>query len=610
MALPPTFSARTRSSTVLRAPLQTGNTGIAQGVTALGRSLARADETAQAAKDYAQSTEYRIAEREAARNQMMAGLDIASRFSGEQVELADEIATLEREPAQGAQGHAEAVRKLLADRRAKFIGTLPDDEELRARAESQWDSYAARLLVRADGFEAAERVKKQASDYGTLQQNAHTLIYNTPTPEQFAAWRAQRDTMLDGLEMGDDDKATLRKEDDASAFSSLLAGLIDNGQYDEAEALRKDDRFAGIIDFKSSQRFKGLAQNAAAVEAREREMAQEVERDNLRKRIDGVKALVREGATDIRSIDVGALVSEAQTAGLDPAEVVEVQSLSIGVQVNQRFADPDKLETAIRTMQEQERAGTLDESGQIQLRYMRERRASMAEETGDQLKDDWRKGGPARLQVVRQMYDMPLDRRERVMQAVGGGDSARRAMRLQRAAGMLAITGAEARGADKDLVPTEKLDRARYRRTFEAVTAGALDDFTVAEQQGVMDLALDLYAGTLQRENKRGWDEPVFRASVQMALGRSSGRGGVGTWHGKGFLLPDWLSAKEYGERARAFDFAEAAEPADVVRRKYTPVAVDDGSGDAVYQFRDATGAWLGRENGGIFRARIGRKGD
>ncbi|MEC8178616.1 MAG: hypothetical protein VX072_03035, partial [Pseudomonadota bacterium] len=600
----------TRSSTVLRSPRQTGNTGIAQGVTALGRSLARADETAQAAEDYAQSTEYRIAEREAARNQMMAGLDIASRFSGEQVALADDIATLEREPAPGAQGHAEAVRKLLADRRAKFIGTLPDDEELRARAESQWDSYAARLLVRADGFEAAERVKKQASDYGTLQQNAHTLIYNTPTPEQFAAWRAQRDTMLDGLEMGDDDKATLRKEDDASAFSSLLAGLQDAGQYEAAEALRKDERFAGIIDYKTSQRFRALAENGAAVAAREREMAQEIERDKLRKRIDGVKALVREGATDIRSIDEGALDSEAQTAGLDPAEVVEVQSLSIGVQVNQRFADPDKLETAIRTMQEQERAGTLDESGQIQLRYMRERFDSLAEETGDQLKDDWRKGGPARLQVVRQMYDMPLDRRERVMQAVGGGDSARRAMRLQRAAGMLAITGAEARGADKDLVPTQKLDRERYRKAFEAETAGIFDEIAVAEKQGIIDSALDIYAGTLQRENKRGWDEPIFRASVQMALGRSRGRGGVGSWNGQGFLLPDFLSEGEYRQRARAFDFSGATAPAAEVLRKYTPVMVPDENGDAVYQFRDATGAWLGKKGGGIYRARIGRKRD
>lgn len=607
MALPPTFSARTRGSTVLRAPRQTADIGIAPAVSLLGRRAEAAEQTVQDAQDYERNTNYRIAEREAERNRMLAGLDTAARFSGEQVAISEDVAAMEREPAPGGQGHKEAVRELLSKRRTEFVSALPDDEEARARAELEWDTYAARVMVRADGFEATERVKKQGNDYDTLQQNAHTLLYNTPTPEQFGAWRAQRDGLIDMMELGADDKAALRQQDDGAAFSSLLAGLIDSGQYNQAEALRKDERFAGTIDYKASQRFKSLAQNAAAVEARENEMRQEVARDELRKQIDGVKALLREGATDVSSIDVGALVKQAQDLGLDPAEVVEVQSMSIGVQVNQRFSDVGKLETGIREMERLQQAGKLDEAGQIQLRYMRERLTAIAETQGEQYKGEWDKGGGSRLQVVRQLYDMPLDRRQRTVQALGGSDTAVRAMRLQRGPAFLAITGAEARQADKDLVPETKTDRERYRKTFETVTAGALADVPVAERQGLMDLALDLYAGTLQRQNKRGWQEDVFQQSVQMVLGRSNGRGGVATWHGRGFLLPEWLSAGEYGREAKNFDFAGAIEPADIVRRKYTPVAVDDGSGDAVYQFRDSSGAWLGKKGGGIYRARIPR---
>ncbi len=610
MALPPTFSARTRSSTVLRQQRQTGNTGIAQGVSLLGRSIRNAQETALDTADYERATRYRIEEREAARDQMLAGLDTARRFSTEQVELSQEIAALEREPASGAAGHTDAVRKLLDDRRAEFMSTLPDDEEARARAAEQWDSYAARLLVRADGFEAGERVKKQGEDYGVLQQNAHTLIYNTPTPEQFGAWRAQRDSLIENMELGDDDKASLRQADDSVAFSSLLAGLIDSGQHAQAEALRKDERFAGIIDFKSSQRFKALADNAAAVEAREKQMAQELAREELRKKIDGVKALIREGATDISSVDIGALVREASELGLDPAEQVTLQSLNVGVLVNQKFRDPQVLDAGIRAMEKLERSGELDEKGQIQLRYMRERRDVIADTDSEQYKTGWDKGGRSRLQVVGQLYAMPPERRERTMAAIGASGTAVRAMRLDRGAAMLAVSGAEARGADKDLVPTAKTDRERYRREFDTVTAGALADVTVPERQGIMDLALDLYAGTLQRENKKGWDEALFRASVQQALGRKGGRGGVGLWHGRGFLLPDWLTAKEYGRQVQQFDFANAAEPADVVRRKYAPVAIDDGSGDVVYQYRDATGAWLGAKGGGIYRVRMARPKD
>lgn len=609
MALPPSYRSRVNVSATPMAERRIAPSGIARGLTVLGREGSAAVAQREEANRQIEESNARIEEREVARNRMLQGLDIGARFSQTQLEIAEQIAELERSPASGGAGHEQQVRQVLSEKRTAFMGDITD-EELRARTAEQWAAFETRTILRADTFEAAKRVEKQTTDFGTLQQNGAALIYADPTPDSFVAQTETQEAFIDAMEIGDDDKATLKQEMRSGNFQSLLSGLIDNGQHAAADALRKDPQFAGLIDYKTSQRFKAQADNAAAVEARQAELAQSEAQDSLREEIDGVRALIKAGATDVGAATLQDLQRRAQQLDLKPDELVELGDWQIALQVNKNFTNVRQLNTGIRGLETKLAAGKLDTAGQIQLRHMRERRSTMLEERGSGYGDEWAKGGQARQGVVNQLFSMPVEDRVQAASALDKSGNLGRALRLSKGVAGLAVAGAEARGADKDLVPNKDAERATRREIFDEVTQGALEGYSVRAQSEVLDLAADIYAGTMQHIGKRDFDEVRFTEAVQMALGRREGRGGIGTWHGKGVLLPDWISPQEFGRKVNAFPFDGAAEPANVVRRKYTPVLVMDDGDVSQWRWRDETGAWLGRKGGGIYQTTLPRKGD
>jgi hypothetical protein len=576
--------------------------GLARGLTVLGREGSAAVAQREAADRQIEDSNARIEQREVQRDRMLQGLDIGARFSETQLEVAERIAELEREPASGGAGHEQEVRRVLSEARTGFLGTI-DDEELRARAAEQWASLETRTILRADTFEAARRVEKQTGDFATMQQNGGALIYADPTPESFVAQTEAQLTFIDAMEIGEDDKTTLKREVQAGNFQSLLSGLIDTGQHAASEALRKDERFAGLLDYKTSQRFKSLAENAASVEARQAELAVSEAQDALREEIDGVRALIKAGATDVGASTLQQLQQRAQQLELDPDELVELGDWQIALQVNKTYTNLRQLGTGIRGLENQLAEGKLNPAGQIQLRHMRDRRATMLEERGDAYSDDWKKGGQARQGVVNQLYDLPVEDRVEAATVLDKSGTLGRALRLSKGTAGVAVAGAEARKADKDLLPNKEDDRIERREIFDEVTQGALEGYSVRAQSEVLGLAGDIYAGLMQQTGTREFDEEMYSQAVQMALGRRDGAGGVATWRGRGVLLPDWIGQREFTEKLQRFDFANAIEPASVALRKYTPVLVSDDGAVSRWRFRDETGAWLGRKGGGIYES-------
>lgn len=608
MALPPSFSARVTTSAARMAERRIAPSGLARGLTVVGREGSAAVARREAAERQIEDSNARIEQREVQRDRTLQGLDIGARLSETQLELAERIAEMEREPASGGAGHKEEVRRLLSEARTGFLGTI-EDEELHARAAEQWANLETRTILRADTFEAAKRVEKQTGDFATMQQNGGALIYGDPTPETFAEQTESQLAFIDAMEVGEDDKTTLKREVQAGNFQSLLSGLIDTGQHAASEALRKDERFAGLLDYKTSQRFKSLAENAAAVEARQAELAVSEAQDALREEIDGVRALIKAGATDVGASTLQQLQQRAQQLELDPDELVELGDWQIALQVNKQFTSLRQINTGIRGLENQLAEGKLNPAGQIQLRHMRDRRATMLEERGASYRDDWATGGQARQGVVNRLFELPVEDRVQAASELDGSGSLGRALRLSKGTAGLAVAGAEARKADKDLLPNKEADRADRRAIFDEVTQGALDGYSVRAQSEVLDLAGDIYAGMMQQTGAREFSEDRFTEAVQMALGRRQGAGGVGTWHGRGVLLPDWISPREFGQRLNAFDFADAIEPASVARRKYTPVLVSDDGAVSRWRFRDESGAWLGRKSGGVYESIMRRSG-
>lgn len=607
MALPPVYRSRVNRSATPLAERRITSSGLAQGLTVLGREGSAAVARREEAERQIEESEFRIQEREIARDRMMQGLDAGARFSAVQLELAEKIAELEREPASGGAGHEQAVRQLVSEQRTAFLGTITDDE-LRARTAEQWADFETRTILRADTFEAGKRVQKSTEDFATLTQNGQALVYAAPTQEAFQEQVASGMGFIEAMEIGADDKLALAREYQSGAFQSLLAGLNDTGKFAEAEALRKDTRFAGLLDYKTSQRFKALAENGAAAEARQAELAEEEARDALRDEIDGVEALIDAGASDVGASRLLDLQTRAQQAGLKPAELVKLADMGIAADVNRRYTGVRQITTAITAAERKLAAGKLDEAGQIELAHLRKRRSTLLEEQGSQYKDDWAKGGNARQGVVGRLYSLPMEDRVEAAQALDKSGTLGRALQLNRGAAAMAVAGAEARGADKALVPVDEEGKAEQRAIFDRVTAGALAEYNLASQGQVLELARNIYAAQMQASGQRDFDEDIFAASVQKALGRDNGRGGVATWQGRGFQLPDWLSGEEFGRKVNGFAFEQAAEPAAVVRRKYAPVLVKDDEDSATWRWRDESGDWLGNRNGGIYTFTLPRR--
>ncbi|MEO9625862.1 MAG: hypothetical protein ABJF09_00475 [Qipengyuania citrea] len=606
MALPPSFRARVTTSAARMAERRIAPSGTARGLTVLGREGSAAVARREAAERQIEDSNARIEQREVQRDRMLQGLDIGARFSETQLEVAEKIAQLEREPSSGGQGHEQEVRRVLSEARTGFLGAI-DDEELQARAAEQWASLETRTILRADTFEAAKRVEKRTGDFATMQQNGGALIYGDPTPETFAAQTDAQLTFIDAMEIGEDDKAQLKRDVQAGNFQSLLSGLIDTGQHAASEALRKDERFAGLLDYKTSQRFKSLAENAASVEARQAELAVSEAQDALREEIDGVRALIKAGATDVGAATLQQLQQRAQQLDLAPDELVELGDWQIALQVNRNYTSLRQLGTGIRGLENQLAEGKLNPAGQIQLRHMRDRRAAMLEERGEAYSDDWNKGGRARQGVVNQLFDLPVEDRVEAAAALDKSGTLGRALRLSKGTAGVAVAGAEARKADKDLLPNKEAARIERRAIFDEVTQGALDGYSVRAQSEVLGLAGDIYAGLMQQTGTREFDEDMYSQAVQLALGRRDGAGGVATWRGRGVLLPDWIGQREFAEKLQRFDFANAIEPAEVALRKYAPVLVSDDGAVSRWRFRDESGAWLGRKGGGIYESIIRR---
>jgi hypothetical protein len=605
MALPPTYSARVTTSAAPRAERRVSRGGLGDGLTLLGREGSAAMARRLEAEQQIEESEARIREREIARDRQQAALDIASRFTRQQVTFAERQRELEQQPQPGGAGHEQAVAEALSEQRAAFFAALPDDEELVGRARREWAEFEARALIRADAFEAAQRVEKQGNDFTAMAENSNNLIHADPTVDTWQAQGQAEEAFIDAMEIGEDDKANIRRERAAGRSGALLTGMIDSGRHAEAEALLASGAFDDVLTMEQKDRFGRLAGNARETAEREAELAVERQRDALQEEVDLIDAQIAAGATDVGAGTLASLAQRMQDLGFAPADVFEVQNWSIRQEVNKRYGDVGTLNSGIRALESRARAGTLDVGGQIQLEHMRDRRATLLDEKGEAFKDEWAKGGRARSGVVTQLYTMPVEDRVQAASALDKSGSLGRALRLSRGMAQVAVAGAEARGADKELVPGDRTAQAEQRRIFDQVTSGALTGYSVRAQADVLDLARDIYAGTMQHYGKRDFDEARFREAVQAALGRNNGLGGVASWNGEGVLLPEWLGWQEFGRKVRAFDFANAAEPAATVLRKYTPVLVEDGPDEAIYAFRDDTGAWLGRKGGGEFRARL-----
>ena len=604
MALPPRFSSRVASSTVQQAQRRISNDGVARGVSLLARAGSEAVAADAQADRQVEASQARVAEAVARRDREAEVLRQGVRLTATEADASSAIAQLEREPAMFGDGHQVAVDTMLADRRSAFIEGLPLDERIRQRATAQWDAWAARQSVRAEAFEAGQRVTDQGKALERAGEQADALIFAQPTVTNFVGMLDQFSATLDGVDVGDGQKEEVYNERGRSGANALLSGLVDAGQWDQVEAMRKAPELSPFLTYEEIQRYGGLAENGRAMQAREVEMAHETLRDTVRGQIDNAEELLKQGVTDLE-IPLPALIAEARVAGLDPVEITEAEGLAIGLEVNRRYSTTGELTSHIGQLEALDREGDLDEAGQRQLFYMRQRHEGLATQRAAEFEEGWDAGGRAQVGAVGRMMALPMADRVVAARALDPSGNLRFAVQLNNSTAQAVVRGQQVRAVNDRLLPTKQLNEQRYRRHFEAVTGNTLSGMSEEARAAIYDMSLDALADHMSRSGREEYTRDEFAGAIGMVMGRqrdaSLGRygGGLGSWNGQPVWLPPSSNQASFEAVLRGHSFEGAADPAEIVLRNYTPLSVATGyTGAKRYQFVDETGALLGRSDG------------
>lgn len=604
MALPPQFSSRVPTGTVQQAPRRIEVSRVPRSLGLLGRAGQQADQVQQNADNQVAASEARIREAAARRDRQAEILRQGVRLTEIEAAASRDIAALEREPAMFGEGHAAKVSEVLTERRATYVEGLPRDEEIRAKAIAQWDAWASRAGVRAEVFEAGQRVKDQEQAWERQGSQTAAMLYDDPTPEHFVALMDQDAAWLQNMDIPESGKEAMYAERGNERALALLSGLIERGAYDEVDALRKSDVMKPFLEYRDSQRFKGLADNGRAMLAREAEMRQDAARDAVRSQIDNTEELIKQGVTEL-DVPIESLLASADAARLEPVEITKLQGLALGLKVNQRYQSTGELTSHVRQMDTMERAGKLDQAGQRTLFFMRQRLDRLSREKAAEFEQGWDAGGKERGKAVAAMMALPLAERVSAASALDANGTLRYAVQLPSGTALTAVRGSEIRAADKTLLPTGRAEMREVRASFDAITGDLFAGLNVETREAMFDMSLDVLAWHMDHRGVRAYDDDMLRGAISMVLGRqrdpATGRvgGGLGSWNDAPVWLPPRSDQTSFEAELRAAPFEDAAEPKAVILENYRPRAVrENASGNTLYQFVDDAGELLGRASG------------
>lgn len=610
MALPPRFTSRVAQTSVQRGARRVDPGSAGQALQLIGRAGSQAVQQREGVARQVAESQARIDEAEARRDRQLEVIRQSARLTDIEADTATEIRALQQEPELFAEGHREAVDTLLANRRAEYLEGLPPDEQIRASALAQWDAWAARQEVNADAFQAAQRIEDQGKLWEQSGKQADAMIFANPAPEALTSMLEQAAGVLQEMDLPESDKEQLYNQRGSDGVNALLSGLIEMEQFDQVDALRKSKLLQPFISYQESQKFARLAENGRAFVARQAELEEEKLRDQVRDQAKNAALLIEQGATTL-DVPLSSILQQARAVGLDPAEITQIEGMQIALSVNEKYTDINQLESAMRQM---EASGSLDQNDQRILAFMRSRYDTLVDDKLGEVEEQYEKGGRARSRSVMQIMASPVSQRVAMARKLDPSGNLQWAVRLPKSTAVFLTNGAEARAADKTLLPTTKGRGDQYRKHFDQMTAGLFDGVSREARVAMYELSLDAIAAHMDNRGADDYDKDFMRQAVNLVLGQRYDPalrryvGGRGMWNGKPVWLPNNSNQASFDLQMRAYDFEGAAETPQNIRRLYTPYSVRGSvTGHKWYRFVDAGGAELQKADGsGPFEVMFG----
>lgn len=626
MALAPIFRNRARTAIARQQGQGNANSPIGEGISLLGRGMQAASDRREDVNDRVTASEQRMKEAESERFRQQSAMAHARRLSEAQVALSAQIGELQREPAEGAEGHEEAVAALLQETWQELAGQLPDDAELWDQTRTQFASWAARTQMQADAFAASYRADLAGTNFETMVENHGRLIYDDPTPETLQMLAEQGAAFIAAMPVGEDARTQLRMAHSRSIAQAMATAGLDRGAFDQLEALLDTDEFGEAIGGANEiSTLRGQIEAGRDVLAREAEVAANAARSQAVEALELIELQLGRGEYRDGPAGVRAAIAAAQAADVDAPTLQQFLYMAddaLRAQSAQGMSVP-QLQVQQADLRARVEAGTASPDDRRILDLVERELSYRDREAGGDLSELIDTGPQGVAQAVAAVSAMPTERRWAAARESGNALIAVYA-NLAPGAARIAIEGAVLRAerpADF-LPPVTTGGDAAARRRAEALFRGIIGEAGVddlgSRYSEYFDAALDLTAGSARR-----WDQETFQLAVNQLFGathRASGgwQGGLTRLpnNGNAVVLPaQWTGDEFIGAWQRltfpgaTYPDGSAASAADVRRhfrlQRAGTVAQGNGPGITSYRLVNASGLPL-QINGQDAMVRVG----
>lgn len=551
--------------------------------------------------------------------------------------------------APGAAGFSKSMADMLDKETGAFIQSIADPV-VRRRYEAQMQDWTSEQRLRFEAFERGQTAKLGVTNTQTsFDLIANRVSRNVPAEDFQEAIEDVRTGLAEMEGLPADVRIALEREGVEKIAYSWLAGKPPN----QAKALLESGVFDGMMSPEAIDRINRNADveiRRAQIELEAQQRAQVAE---SREALNLLITQLGDGAV-IPDADLQTAVERATALGLDK-QGYDLVKLGISNDVNRtyRAAPPAQIDAALKQLQAD--IATRGDEVPASLTLRRDALQSLlTARTRDAAADplavaaqngiasgpiDWdnpatiaqRKtaalaasrllGVPPRLLTDEEATEMAANMktpqgRAMAAQQLGqfGGREARLAaeqvapndrtfhysLGLNRNARQLVYEGQALQQSGK-----VKVDTGEARRVWAENLSLATRELGQTATGAVFEMAVAVYAQAMERRGETEFNETLFKASINTALGGTSTngvrKGGVGEWNGRSVVLPTSMTQTDFERRlsgfkpTQAFHRNGAAMTGRELRENYTPVMVAPNR----YGFANGRGEFAGTKKRG-----------
>lgn len=553
-------------------------------------------------------------------------------------------------------GHAQRIAEQWRAREEELLAGL-SSEQLRQRARGSLAEWGAGFRAREADWEDLRQGEITVERYREQRGVAEGRIRRLESPADYAAELKIQMDAIGGLDASDKVKSALVDETEQVLAISFLRGTIDRDPM-AARALLDAGSFDGVLN---GDQVEGLL-NASAVEIRRAQAAAEhaanVETAALKQDISLFKELEGQGRANWE--DLPGMLERARAAGLE-REVAQLEGLAAneGFERQYQGLPPTALEQRLAGLN---RKGSLSQVEQLEREWIEghlpgiegryrsdpvgfhareggtnapppldfEDPASIAERsrwarangTGTpfseneeaELRRQYEGGRAGEEGVLALLNRLPADQAMAAARAIDPQDRTLPiAVTLDANHRAIVRRGREALRANKTLLSEPLKDDLGLAQEIATLNGGfdqALSSVAPEQRAAIRETAKQLLAGAIDK-NGGGYSARAYAKALSTALGARyrGGRqiGGLARWNEDWFLLPDGVSAQQFGQAARTLAANGKVKPVNPdgsplnINRGVHPVAVENGW----YEFRTRGGRIVRGDNGKPWRIRM-----